>query len=418
MKTNLRRSRHNFELIFEESPAMIAITSQKDGSILQINKAFGRVFGVTKAEARSLTTVDVGLWHTQEERDRYLAPIIDGHYLGEQEIKIDRPQGHLHLSTVIHPMMVEGELCYIIILWDISAQKHIESQLVQERALLSAQLDQQMDALRLANEELTRAMQVKDEFVANMSYELRATLTAGLGILEVMYAQNSEPLTAKQLHFIELIETSSRQLLSMINDILDLTRIGKHYEDLSIEKIILSEICRSSLMFVQQSANKKRIQLQYDLDPSLSYAYADPIRWKQILTNLLSNGIKFTPHGGMVGIQVKPSADNRWINFCVWDTGVGMNADLKEKALQPFVQQEPDSSTAMTGVTGGMSVGAGLGLTLVAQLTALHHGQVQIDSAPGQGTRVTVSLPRQRHGQGTIHPANDACAPDEAVMRR
>jgi signal transduction histidine kinase len=233
-----------------------------------------------------------------------------------------------------------------------------------------------------------------------------------------MYAQNSEPLTAKQLHFVELIETSSRQLLDMINDILDLTRIGKHHEDLSIEKIILSEICRSSLMYVQQSANKKRIQLQYELDPSLSYAYADPIRLKQILTNLLSNGVKFTPSGGMVGVSVKPSDDGRWVDYCVWDTGVGMSKAFQEKALQPFVQQEPDFDGVDNGAEEEKSAGAGLGLTLVAQLTALHGGETRIDSTPGQGTRVTVSLPRHRHPHSKNHPDSDTCAPDEAVMRR
>jgi signal transduction histidine kinase len=246
-----------------------------------------------------------------------------------------------------------------------------------------------------------------------MSYELRAPLTAILGILEVMYIQGAEPLSPKQRHYVELIETSSRQLLEMINDILDLTRIGRHREELSVEKIILSEICRSSLMYVQQAANKKRIQLQYDLDPSLGYAYADPIRLKQILTNLLSNGVRFTPRGGMVGVRVKPSEDGRWIDFCVWDTGVGMSEELQERAFQPFVQQDSEASD-----TDGKSAGAGLGLALVAQLTSLHGGLVRIDSAPGQGTSVTVSLPRERNPFAAPHPDADTCAPDEAVMRR
>lgn len=410
MENNLRSSRHNFELIFEESPAMIAIVSQKDGSILQINKAFGRMFGLSKAEARRKSILDLGLWASAEDRDRSLKTASQPP--AEQTITLEQDGSQRSLSLVVHPITLESELCSILFLWDITVQKQIEDSLVQERASLSSQVERQMEELQFANAQLNRALQAKDDFVTSMSYELRAPLTTILGVLEVLYVQHTEPVSPRMRGYLVQIERSSRELLDMINNILDLTRIGKQQEELYMEKIILSEMCRTSLMVVQQQANKKRIQLQYEVAPGLSYSFADPIRLKQILTNLLSNSVKFTPHGGLVGLRVTVSEDGQWMRYCVWDTGVGMEKTRLENAFAPFTKFAPNEPTP--GTENEKTAGAGLGLALVSQLTQLHHGRVEVESTPGSGTRITILLPHTT--QASPKPYNPDA--EEAAMRR
>ncbi len=389
MEASLQRSQHNFELIFEESPAMIAITSQVDGSILQINKAFSKLFSISRQQARGKTSVEIGLWKSSKERLQYTKPADDNNSVNRQELMLERPDGTVHLSIIVHPITIEGEFCNIVILWDMSAQKAIENQLEKEREELIYQVADQMDKLRDANQELSQAMLAKDQFLSNMSYELKTPLTVILGVAETLYAQTSHPLTEKHLKFVRMIESSGRELLHLINDILDLSRIGQLEEDLRFEKIILSDLCRSSLMFVQKGANRKKIQLQYNIDPNISYVMADPIRFKQILTKLLDNGIKFTPEHGLVGINVSLDEDGTRVHFCVWDTGIGFTDEELEKTFAPLAQV----SHIDNRVPSDKPSGAKLGLALVYQLTKLHGGQIQINSKPNEGTQVIVSMP-------------------------
>ncbi|MCD4753755.1 MAG: PAS domain S-box protein [Anaerolineaceae bacterium] len=389
MEASLRRSQHNFELIFEESPAMIAITSQADGSILQINKSFSKLFGISRQQARGKTSAEIGLWKSTKERLQYTKPDDENSVSRRQELALERPDGTVHLSIIVHPIVMKCEFCNIVILWDMSAQKAIESQLEKEREELIYQVADQMDKLRDANQELSQAMLAKDQFLVNMSHELKTPLTVILGISEVLYAQTSQPLTKKHLKFVKMIENSGRELLHLINDILDLSRIGQLEEDLRFEKIILSDLCRSSLMFVQQAANRKNIQLQYNIAPNINYVMADPIRFKQILTKLLDNGIKFTPEHGLVGLNVSLDESGTWIHFCVWDTGIGFTDEELEKTFAPFAQ----ISHIDTTISSDNPSGAKLGLALVHQLTKLHGGRIQINSKPNEDTQVIVSLP-------------------------
>ena len=388
-EASLQSSQHNFELIFEDSPAMIAITRQLDGSILQINNSFSKLFDISYQQAQGKTSVEIGLWKSPEERLQYTTPIEDENSASCPELILERPDGTVHLSTIVHPITIENEPCNIVILWDISTRKAVEGLLEQEREELIYQVADQMDKLRNANQELSQAMLLKDKFLANMAFELKTPLTVILGLSETLHAQTNQPLTEHHLKFVKMIESSGRELLHLVNDIFDLSRIGQIEENLRFEKIILSDLCRSSLMFVQQAANHKNIQLQYNIDPKINYIIADPIRFKQILTKLLDNGIKFTPEHGLVGLNVSLGEDELQVLFCVWDTGIGFSDEELEKTVTHFSQISTTSDTNSSDKPSG----AKLGLALVAQLTRLHGGQIRINSKPNEGTQVTVSLP-------------------------
>jgi PAS domain S-box-containing protein len=241
--------------------------------------------------------------------------------------------------------------------------------------------------LNLTNAELEHANRAKDEFLANMSHELRTPLNSILGLSETLLEQIRGPLNERQKQALQVIASSGTHLLSLINDILDVSKIEAGKLDIHPESVAIQELCQSSLNFVKELALKKSIILELRADPSISTVLADPQRLKQILVNLLSNAVKFTPERGQVMLEVSTNAERDQIRFAVTDTGIGIAAEDLKKLFRPFVQL--DSSPVR------QHQGTGLGLTIVFELTELHGGSVQVESdgVPGKGSRFTVILP-------------------------
>ena len=243
------------------------------------------------------------------------------------------------------------------------------------------------DALRLANLEMERAIRLKDEFLANMSHELRTPLTGMLALGENLQEQIYGPLNERQLKILAHIETSSRHLLSLINDLLDLPKIEAGGLDLELQPVVVGDIIQASLHFVKEMAHKKNIELSSQSDQPHTIVIADARRLKQMLVNLLGNAVKFTPEGGRVQLHVTPDAEAHEIRFIVTDTGVGIPPEAQVRLFQPFTQL--DSALAR------QYEGTGLGLALVKRLAAQHGGSVSVASSgvPGEGSCFTIILP-------------------------
>lgn len=241
------------------------------------------------------------------------------------------------------------------------------------------------ETLRLANVEMQRALRLKDEFLASMSHELRTPLSAVLSLSEALTEEIGGPLTEKQRRYVQIIAESGNYLLELINSILDLARINAGKLELDLTKVDVDVIPLSCLRMVKELATKKGQHLLFETDPSIGVIMADARRLRQMLVNLLSNAVKFTPDGGRIGLQVSGDAQNRTVNFTVWDTGIGIKADDLPHLFDPFVQL--DSSL------GRAAGGAGLGLALVSQMAALHGGAVSVESEPDKGSRFTISIP-------------------------
>ena len=218
-----------------------------------------------------------------------------------------------------------------------------------------------------------------------MSHELRTPLNAILGLSEGLQEKIYGPLNERQSKYIKIIEDSGHHLLTLINDILDVSKIEAGEMVTQYEKIDIQSLCHSSIKFLENLAKKKNISITTSCDPEIQTLVADPRRLKQILVNLLNNAVKFTPTGGKVGLEIESHAKNGTIDFVVWDTGIGIAEENIKKLFRPFVQLDSSLSRSYEGT--------GLGLALVYRLTQMHGGKVHVSSELGKGSRFTITIP-------------------------
>ncbi|GGF30595.1 hypothetical protein GCM10011611_40880 [Aliidongia dinghuensis] len=266
------------------------------------------------------------------------------------------------------------------------AQRQIASELKDLNDKLTGQaatLEAQARALTRARAEAEEASRAKSAFLANMSHELRTPLNAILGFSEMLRDGLAGPAGPTWNTYAGHVHSAGYHLLSVINDVLDLSKIEAGRVELAIEPVDLPAALAECRELIQPLAEQGDIALAMDCDPSLGMVPADPVRLKQILLNLLSNAVKFTPAGGRVSLTA--SRSDRSVELRVTDTGSGMTEAELKVALEVFGQI--DSTIARK------HQGSGLGLPIAVSLAELHGGSLQIKSEKGGGTIATVSLP-------------------------
>jgi signal transduction histidine kinase len=248
------------------------------------------------------------------------------------------------------------------------------------------------DTVKLRTAELEAAVQraesasrSKSEFVASTSHELRTPLNVIIGMSELLIDRSLGELNARQLEAAQAVEEAGRHLLSLINDILDLSKIEAGKLEIDLQPTSIRDACEASLRLVRHPAAEKRHFIAESLDVRHDTIPADPRRLKQMLVNLLSNAVKFTPDGGRVILQVSELENPPETHFTVADTGIGIAAEDLPRLFQPFQQLESSLSRRFGGT--------GLGLVLVRRLAELHGGRIEVYSKPGEGSRFTVVLP-------------------------
>ena len=240
--------------------------------------------------------------------------------------------------------------------------------------------------LKSLMDQLDDASVAKNEFLANMSHEMRQPLNSILGFTDMLLSKPDLLADQRRLHrFLTNIQTSGNHLLALIAGVLDLTMIEARRLDLRIEEVDLSELVASVGVMMQPLAESKGVGFQVDLNGPIRVP-ADPVRLRQIVVNLATNAVRYTPSGGLVTIGA--TIGDGWIEVMVADTGIGIGHADRSRVFEPFTQVE--------GVADREPGGSGLGLALVKRLTELHGGSVNLDSELGQGTRVSVRLPLVR----------------------
>ncbi|HEY9079466.1 ATP-binding protein [Magnetovibrio sp.] len=293
--------------------------------------------------------------------------------------------------------------------------QHLEERVEMRTRELSRELErhERTEArLRASKREQECANRAKSDFLANMSHELRTPLNAIIGFSNILRTDMFGPLAnAKQKEYIEDIHHSGEHLLELINDILDVSALEAGKLKLNEEPLNLCAVIDLTWRLVGTRAEDKGVELRQNVPDTLAWLHADERRIKQILLNLLTNAIKFTPRGGTVTLNAKCNG-TRTISLSVSDTGIGMDEHDVAKAMSQFGQVD--------NVFSRTEEGTGLGLPLTKGLVELHDGRMEIESEKGCGTRITVHFPKER----TIDPIDGmssesalATAPSPALSK-
>jgi signal transduction histidine kinase len=255
------------------------------------------------------------------------------------------------------------------------ARAHAEAELQRALAQAQAQARAAADA----------ANQAKSEFLANMSHELRTPLNAIIGFSEVLSERMFGEVNEKQAEYLADIQESGRHLLSLINDILDLSKIEAGRMELESSDFDLPSAIEHTLTLVRERAQRRGIGLARTVDEQLGMIHADERKLKQVLLNLLSNALKFTPEGGRV--DVRAALRDGVAEVSVTDTGIGISPEDQEAVFEEFRQ---------VGTASKKVEGTGLGLAISKKFIELHGGKIWVTSQVGTGSTFAFTLPLQR----------------------
>ncbi|UKP00526.1 ATP-binding protein [Nostoc sp. UHCC 0870] len=378
----LKKSEAQFRAIFERSSVGIGLIDIK-AKIVDVNAALCQMLGYSREELFGKCFTDY-IFQTKEDLDNYKQLFVEictdiQEFDGAKHVEIER--GFLHkngnlvwtkLSISVMPGFDGEPELLLVIVKDITECKQTELQLRASQA---------------AAESGSRA---KREFLSTMSHELRTPLNAIMGLSQLLQQEIAGSLNDKQKEYITCIYGSGEHLLSLINDILDLSKVEVGKEEIFLMPVVVSDLCNYVLSSVRDLAIEKKLTLTSEIDTSADICIADERRIKQMLLNLLTNAIKFTPTGE-VSLTVKKVP--KGITFTVSDTGIGIEANQFKFLFEPFKQLDSKLNRQYEGT--------GLGLALTKKLARLHGGDVTVTSTLGVGSQFTLFLPeRENRGMG------------------
>ena len=291
-------------------------------------------------------------------------------------------------SVVIVPMLRQETPVGLIIVLRRAVAPFTDKQIAlvktfADQAVIAIENVRLFQELQDKTAQLEIANRHKSEFLANMSHELRTPLNAIIGFSEVLLERMFGELNAKQDEYLTDIFASGRHLLSLINDILDLSKIEAGRMELELSQFHLPSALTTALTLVKTRADSHGIVLEQRVDERLGDFVADERKLKQILLNLLSNAVKFTPAGGRIGVYAEPVDGG--VEVSVTDTGIGIVPEDREAVFEAFRQGTQDHA--------GRREGTGLGLTLTRKFVELHGGRIWVKSEAGRGSTFTFSLP-------------------------
>ena len=379
------------ELIENAPDAILQVDSM--GLIVLANRTAELVFGYSRDE---LIGMSVDALVPETVRSRHL-----DHRRGFEAAGESRPMGmglDLHavrkdgtefpVEISLSPNRTEDGVNVTAVIRDVTERKLAEQKIHSLEQSYTAELEAR-------HKEAERLNQLKSEFIASVSHELRTPLHTIIGFAELLGEEGAGSLNEKQRRFVHHIQTDSEHLLGLINDVLDLSRIEAGGLVVRTEALSLRTAITEAVNAIRPQATGKQVAVREGWIPNTSVV-ADPLRMRQILYNLLSNGVKFTDPGGEVVVTATGGED--FVQITVADTGLGISSDECSRIFDKFYQ--------VGYTTTGVRQGTGLGLTICKQLVEIQCGRIWVESEPGKGSRFHFTLPALPNVTRITEPAD------------
>ena len=319
--------------------------------------------------------------------ERRTVHIID--VLADPEYRMDLSSAGGYRTTLAVPMLREGDLIGVITLTHSGEPKPFTDKQIElvttfaDQAVIAIENIRLFHEIQDKNRQLEVANKHKSEFLANMSHELRTPLNAIIGFSEVLLERMFGEMNEKQEEYLKDIHSSGQHLLSLINDILDLSKVEAGRMELNLADFDLPTAIGNSLILIRERALRHGISLTSEIDSTLGAIRADERKFKQVMLNLLSNAVKFTPEGGTITVRARKAGDT--VEVAVIDTGVGIAAADHHLVFEEFKQVGSDYTRKAEGT--------GLGLPLARRFVELHGGAMRLESEPGKGSTFSFTLP-------------------------
>ena len=359
-----------FKSVFSNAPESILIISAKDSEILSVNESMERLFGFTESP--------LGLFFkdylTEKLNDLEENCHKELNEVFQMELTLKRATGNKFIANIRGTKLIFNEIeAVLLFINDISSQKQTEQKLLE------------------AKEAAEEANNLKSRFLANTSHEIRTPMTAIIGLTEVARTQaKSEDLKAT----LELIQTSGKSLLELLNDILDLSKIEAGKMEMELVPFELRKMLDKLMQLINFRAAKKRLLATWRVQDDIpDFIVSDPQRIRQVLLNLLTNSLKFTRKGQiLLEVNTLPvRKGSLLLEFSVTDTGIGINKEVKKKLFESFAHSNPYLTHE--------NKGAGLGLAICKQIVEILGGKISVDSEEGRGAKFKFTIPTRKPAQ-------------------
>jgi PAS domain S-box-containing protein len=393
-QVDLADSRNFVDHVLETTPDFVVVHDRLARRDVRLNDRLEDILGFSRYADEPAQAADFfSQFHPDDlalfiGAQRQIDRAADGE-LVETELRMRHVDGTwrwLHMRQMVFRRDSTGAPQQVLtLLHDITPRKQLEDSLRELNADLEQRVAQRTEELLTANLALAQAARLKDEFLASVSHELRTPLTAILSFAEVLQQDVYGPLASRQRRAVDLIQTSALRLTDVINNILDISKSEAGTLAVEPKQLQVDDVCRTALSIVQEAAAAKQQKVRYEIAPPDITTTADPRRLTQVLVNLLNNAVKFTPPGGELGLDVRIDDEQRQLQLCVWDRGIGIDPAQQQLLFQPFIQLDRGLARQHEGT--------GLGLALSHRLVHLQGGSIAVYSELGVGSRFVVTLP-------------------------
>jgi len=350
----------------------LIITDPKN-NIKKVNKGFEFIFEITPKEIESLKIIDL---FNDKSKYNEIMEGLNSLDIIRRDVEMKKKNNEIFIADLtVSKLFDENNQPYgfVYFIFDITEHKKLEENIQKKN----------LELIKLYNY-AQEANKSKSVFLANMSHELRTPLTAILGFSELLLEEKVGKLNMTQKDFINDIYTSGKHLLNLINDILDLAKVEADKMEFNIEKVNLIDVIKASKVFILPLANKKSLSIIDEIPQEIIYIKADETRLKQVLYNLYSNAVKFTPQGGKIITKVEVKDDFAYTS--VIDTGIGIKPEHQDLIFEEFIQIQNPFTKEYSGT--------GLGLAIVKKFLEKMDGEIKVHSeGENKGSNFTFKLP-------------------------